>query len=881
MAASDVSMSFPRKSPRVKDAGNLHQCPHCDRAYERPDHLARHLDSHRNERTFQCPTCHRGFNRRDVLQRHRLIHTDGKLITKHKGRVIEACEECAIAKVSCDNSRPCKRCQRKNVPCVPRKFRRHSSKSIATPTTEANTPQRQLGNELIEEVDAFSSAEHIETGHDIYQTPLDSDNRNDVVGSAESPVSLVPPFSERISSHYMPNNPTETYEVNEFPAFFEHVMMPSNPFPSDDIPHVQHPRSVFDFMCEPEFTSPNAGLFGSDILMDLDRILEFNPSPAVTNVNSDLSHEDQNTKQRVAAFRKSLWLWIPQKNQNGFSEEAHIPLRDGDMTASISSLHKSRLEALNIRGKLTNQLRDHIFQLILRTAGTRLSVPSFPTAESLDALIKIGISKRTETDAWIHPYTLYLQDSRPELLTALVAAGCVCSGIPSINKTGVLLLEIVRVSLAQLVESDNSVLRDLQYFQASMMWLDIGIFCGYKRKMQIAESHLQPLCTALRRAGAFDRSFYSQSIIIEKLHSVDSLESVWYEWIRQESLKRLAYHLFEHDVEAAAAMNRPPLTSYSEYTLPFPSARELWLAPTATEWRQLWVTKYSHDASSGLSLREVLADPSIVDHLPLTVDGGVVKSSLLHGLMSQAWEFRQQALLIDCSPSATRAVTRLWLQSRQEDLLNSIDTAKQDLSGAPAIATVLSEFAMMYLHINFDSIQRFAGQFGEAEARQEYPRLRDWSLTKEARIAVWHAGQVLCAGRRVPPFQLRGFDSLALYHAVLVLWVFGLLRCGENSREDVVGPASSHTDLLITLDGPETEVTKSFINRGIGQPGLTFEDTARDGRTESIFCPLRSPRLVMDVGRQVFVSNFPGVTDNFPPLVDNLRNLIRDLGDLP
>jgi hypothetical protein len=235
-------------------------------------------------------------------------------------------------------------------------------------------------------------------------------------------------------------------------------------------------------MCEPEFTSPNAGLFGSDILMDLDKILEFNPSPAATNVNSEFSNEDQSTKQRVAAFRKSLWyvvkfisrsilliygltsirLWVPQKNQNGFSEEAHIPLRDGDMTATISSLHRSRLEALNIRGKLTNQLRDHIFQLILRTAGTRLSVPSFPTAESLDALIKIGISKRTETDAWIHPYTLYLQDSRPELLTALVAAGCVCSAIPSISKTGVLLLEIVRVSLAQLVSALLAFVREFR-----------------------------------------------------------------------------------------------------------------------------------------------------------------------------------------------------------------------------------------------------------------------------------------------------------------------------------------------------------------------------------------------------------------------------------
>jgi hypothetical protein len=98
--------------------------------------------------------------------------------------------------------------------------------------------------------------------------------------------------------------------VNEFPAFFEHVMMPSNPFPSDDVSDVQHPRGVFDFMCEPDFTSPNAGLFGSDILMDLDKILEFNPSPAATNVNSEFSNEDQSTKQRVAAFRESLWYVV-------------------------------------------------------------------------------------------------------------------------------------------------------------------------------------------------------------------------------------------------------------------------------------------------------------------------------------------------------------------------------------------------------------------------------------------------------------------------------------------------------------------------------------------------------------------------------------------
>lgn len=44
-------------------------------------------------------------------------------------------------------------------------------------------------------------------------------------------------------------------------------------------------------------------------------------------------------------------------------------------------------------------------------------------------------------------------------------------------------------------EHDNSTIRDLQYLQASMLWLDIAAFCGFRRKMEIAESSLLPLVT--------------------------------------------------------------------------------------------------------------------------------------------------------------------------------------------------------------------------------------------------------------------------------------------------------------------------------------------------------------------------------------------------
>jgi hypothetical protein len=48
--------------------------------------------------------------------------------------------------------------------------------------------------------------------------------------------------------------------------------------------------------------------------------------------------------------------------------------------------------------------------------------------------------------------------------------------------------------------------------QASMIWLDICGFCGYKRKMEVAESNLQPLVTALRRSGKFDKVGYETMV---------------------------------------------------------------------------------------------------------------------------------------------------------------------------------------------------------------------------------------------------------------------------------------------------------------------------------------------------------------------------------
>jgi hypothetical protein len=71
---------------------------------------------------------------------------------------------------------------------------------------------------------------------------------------------------------------------------------------------------------------------------------------------------------------------------------------------------------------------------------------------------------------------------------------------------------------------------------------------------------------------------------------------------------------------------------------------------------------------SELNLRDLLSDPTLINHIPPELDADVAQTALLHGLAIQTWEFRQQMLLSQGSQSGSKATTRLWLQSRQEDL---------------------------------------------------------------------------------------------------------------------------------------------------------------------------------------------------------------------
>lgn len=837
---------------------------------------------------FRCLT---NFTRsRDLLLRHQANHAKDKAQGPAKSersseRAIKACDHCVLSKLKCDNGRPCLRCQRRNISCSSASLDQQSSPGGPTPD----------GLERDAILTPPETSDGWQPGSSVFGS---SDNVGHVLLSDS-------PLPSTIANSMGPQSwPLSNGNVNDFdfPAFFDHIMVPREEYVSAQ--SVQMPPSISTLMPDKDWLS-EADVFGLAFTPAIDLALESYAFPEVTaNLGVTSSQEIpsvNDARTRYAIFQRSHWMYKPASKENAFSEHNQIPLDENNIDMA-SSPHQPFLPLLDLQAHLSAQMRDRIFQMALKAAKWQVSIPAFPSTNCLDTLLKVGIAKRVETDAWIHPYTLDFQKARPELIAALIAAGCVCFGISTVNKTGLVLVEVVRVALNRLLEDDNSVIRDLQYLQACMTWLDLSAFCGFKRKMEIAESNLQPLVTALRRAGKFDRASYT-TIAPDQSDSEDRLREKWELWVMQESYKRLVHHLFAHDTYSTVAKVRNPLISYAELSLPLPASRNLWLAPNPSAWKTACLARQRQE-NGAMSLRDLLASRDLLQCLPSMVDQQLSKTAYLHGCAAQAWEYQQQAIILgspcaDMDPSA-----QLWMQSRHEKLYQTLLDLRTPLSDCWTVTTIFHEFVMMSLHVDAEHVTRFAGKYGEHEAHGAYQTLQPWSQSKQARIAIAHAGAVVRAARAVPPYQLRGSDAFNIYHAVMVLWAFGMMQKDAARRTGTSTPvvksrSAPHWQLLhdgqfdsqkgvVFLDeAPQAAGIHAYIRANTGRPCLKLAAGMKAdeiGQSDSI-CDLRNSQAVMKIGVQALESNYTNTVpddtrSNLPQLIKTLCDLMDELGSL-
>jgi hypothetical protein len=476
---------------------------------------------------------------------------------------------------------------------------------------------------------------------------------------------------------------------------------------------------------------------------------------------------------------------------------------------------------------------------------------AFPSIELLDGLIQYFLSSPSiDAPAWFHLPTFSPSKLNPELLASVVSAGAATLPDISLRKLGYALHEASRLGQSKSFEEDNTAIRDLQHLQTFLLQLKVGMWSGISRKMEIAESFLQPLMTMLRRGGRFRWSTWKEiSPSPDDQGSV--LESKWLSWVSQESFLRLVHRAFEFDRQSSMALLKPPLLSYAEMQMPLPSANTLWQAKSAANWKMAYLGMAPVTAKRP-SATECLLN---LDHLAQYDYGS---STYLYMMWGPIWEYRQMCALT--SRSHSLSTNSLVLSSRYQELTKQLEDFR--LSTPPMNKSVEITLEIMLVHLNapLDEIQLFAGIEGQEEARNAYPGLRDWAKTPSARQALWHAGQILRAAEVLPKALLSNFNAIAVYHAGLILWVYGFLK--RSTTLDQI-------DTVVVLNGDDSLSARKFFTLDRGIPAIKCSGSQHPTQLSDV-------SGVMD-GLTQLLRAHQDASEPSPPLVGNLVQLLEGL----
>lgn len=209
-----------------------------------------------------------------------------------------------------------------------------------------------------------------------------------------------------------------------------------------------------------------------------------------TDDSVDLTEMRQNL---VKVWTDSPWRWHPSTGEGSYDELGNVPAPSGDATGALRESRK-RLGS-TVPDKLEQPGRDAVLAVVLKTCDeldvmTRVA-SSFPSVDMMDSLIHIFLASHfCQTPQFIHQATLKLNSQCPEWLAITSAAGAVLTPVPTLRKWGFAVQEAVRIFLPRRFEKSNTRIQEFGMVSSLCLWLEIALWSGNRRKMEISECHL-------------------------------------------------------------------------------------------------------------------------------------------------------------------------------------------------------------------------------------------------------------------------------------------------------------------------------------------------------------------------------------------------------
>jgi Fungal specific transcription factor domain len=581
------------------------------------------------------------------------------------------------------------------------------------------------------------------------------------------------------------------------------------------------------------------------------------------------------------AFRESLWLFAPSQNH-------HVKANQSDLSLPIDDLvQKTECRASPPPcAPLSQQTRDQILATVLTQCDSAMAprvAASFPSAELLTNLIHKSIIQHYEgTDKYIHLPTFDPNQQLLVLIMSLITAGAYHSEFQKIRRLSSAFLETARATLAQLFESDNTTVRSLKPLQAYVLQLDVGLWGGDRRQMEIAESFSLSLITMLKRGGRFRQPVTSMDPPCAD-DSPETTDAKWSQWIEEESFKRIVYHLLVRDAQVSSCLINSPVISPSEIMIQLPLCTELWQARTSSEWKSIYLAKIAGMEASVPSLRACLDDISSLTDILHMIDFPFASLVILSAHWTLGHQYRE--LVRFHGPDLRRNLS-LILTSMYEEITQGFTRVQMSLTewpgGMQALASVMYERIQMNMHVFLEDVQTLAGKAGEEEARKIFPILSAWAQSRESRRAIWHAGQLFRALKEYAPKTLQDFSAVALYHVSLVLWAYSIVstttyntsRPGTSTAQTANTRSNNFNQPIVILDGEDNSQVQHFLTLARGVPAVTGYSQNGHGRTVL----LSDAKTVMSSIVGLLRAKTSVKDEECTPLVTNLSKLMKSLG---
>ncbi|KAF2163120.1 hypothetical protein M409DRAFT_57788 [Zasmidium cellare ATCC 36951] len=385
-------------------------------------------------------------------------------------------------------------------------------------------------------------------------------------------------------------------------------------------------------------------------------------------------------------------------------------------------------------------------------------------------------------------------------------------------------------------ERDPRQVRTGTYITAQLLHAIHGFSCGSKRFYEIAERDRSCLINNARCAGLFARQN-------GECPPGASLDLRWRTWLRAESLKRLAWAVYDHDAASATMRDDRPFISLNEIKMELPSRTSLWEAETAEAWAA--ILRHGKDGALrewdfGTCLDGLLGN---ADETIASLEQDFQTSLLLHTLARMMWTHKEMTT----QPGAKHLASYLPVQQGEDDLLHLVDRLAHSRRLSVSITMAPSKFATCIHQLCICQLTHIIA----GEDMWDYLHLI-WRKHPQAEAARTH---ILSFIRRRPQatraFQVANARLLSIirlhpsnhpqepyntFHAGMAVWVMATLM---RQQETAVahGPARPnkppcHIDWFGEDDDPESSNLREWLEHGSrrrtprmhGVPDLTAHD---------------------------------------------------------